>query len=344
MEKKFSWYVSGCHEAYAYLSGLKLDEIYKDYFSCAKAFEVGRKKIKEIFGEQVVVGSPSCAPISYGHIICLGVPVSFPEDSEPGVRPIYKNIDEGIDALKKDVDFSKNELFKHYLGMWEYLKNKFPDEKVYFSGFGWEGPITTAVLLRGTDFYMDIFDCPEKVKNFLSLVTESVIKFVYFTRNINNEPPINSESSGLADDLSSLISPSLWDEFVIPYWERYYSGLTTGKRTIHVENLKPEHLPYLKKVNISYYDPSVSPALSPKIIKEKIDIPFEWRLPSFQLRDMKKGDVRKWIYEMIKEGADTLFHIIGKECCLGNNPDKVKEFIKTCKEIETGGDYGKISN
>ncbi len=334
MEKKFNWYVSSCFSAYAYLSELKLDETYKDYSSCAKAFKIGRKKVKEMFGEDVIVGRPSCAPISYGHIICLGVPVSFPEDSEPGVRPIYKNIDEGIDALKKEIDFSKNELFKYYFGMWEYLKKEFPNEKIYFSGFGWEGPITTGVLLRGTDFYMDIFDYPEKAKIYLSLVTESIIKFVYFIRKINNAPSINPESSGLADDLSSLIPPSLWDEFVIPYWEKYYSGLTNGKRTIHVENLKPEHLPFLKKINICYYDPSVSPVLTPKIIKEKIDIPFEWRLPSFQLRDMKKGDVKKWIYEMTNQEAETLFHIIEKESCLGDNPDKVKEFIKTCKEIE----------
>lgn len=345
MGKKFEWYVSSGYSVYAYLAGLRLDEIYKDYSSCANAFKVGREKIKEIFGEEVTTSPPSCAPISYGHVICLGAPVTFPDDSEPGVRPIYKSIDEGIEALKEEVDFSNNYLFKHYLGMWEYLKKEFPDEKVYFSGFGWEGPITTSVLLRGTDFYMDILEFPEKAKKFLSLVTESIIKFVYFTKKINSQPPVNSEGAGLCDDLSSLVSPSLWDEFVIPYWEKYYRGLTTGKRTIHVENLKPEHLSFLKKVNIAHYDPAISPALNPKIIRENIDIPFGWQLPSFQLRDMKKEDVQKWVCEMVAQGAGLLYYSMEEKIsCQQDNPEKVKMFIQTCKEIEEREEMSKVQS
>ena len=335
MERKFKWYVSGCYLSYTYLAGLKLDQIYKDYPACAKAFKVGRKRVKEVLGPEVIVGPPTCAPILYGHIICLGVPVTFQEDSEPGVRPIYKSIDEGISALKKEVDFSKNYLFKHYYGMWQYLKKEFPGESVSFSGFGWEGPITTAVLLSGIDF-------PEKAKEFLSLTTESIIKFVHFIKKINNEPPVSPISAGLCDDLSSLISPSLWDEFVIPYWEKYYSGLTTGKRYIHVENLNPEHLPFLEKVNLSHYDPSVSPALSPKIIKEKIDIPFGWRLTSFGLRDMSKGGVKEWVWKSFEEGAEEVFYILEKIACM--YPEKISVFIETCKEIEKGVKNGKTCN
>jgi len=324
--------VSGCYLSYTYLADLKLDEIYKSSAACAKAFKVGRKKVKEIFGPEIITGSPSCAPISYGHIICLGSPVTFPEDSEPGVQPIYKSIDEGIKALKKEIDFRKNSLFKHYIDMWHYLQKTFPDEKVSFSGFGWEGPITTAVLLRGTSFYLDILDIPEKAKEFLYLVTDSIIKFSYFTRKINGEPLINSEGSGLADDLSSLISPSLWNEFVIPYWNKYYEGLTTGKRGIHVENLKPGHLKYLKEVNVVHYDPSISKDLSPRIIKDKIDIPFGWRLASFDLVQMSKEEVNKWICNSIKEGANSIFHILEKPSCQNRNIEKIKIFIKTCKK------------
>ncbi|HCG76393.1 MAG: hypothetical protein COZ37_03615 [bacterium (Candidatus Ratteibacteria) CG_4_10_14_3_um_filter_41_18] len=333
--KKFTWSVSGCYISYTYLAGLRLDEIYKSASACAQAFKVGRKRVREIFGPEVIIGSPTCAPISYGHIVCLGVSVTFPEDSEPGVRPIYKSIDEGIKELRKETDFKKNALFKHYFDMWHYLQKSFPGEKVSFSGFGCEGPITTAVLLRGTDFYMDIMDFPQKTKEFLSLVTDSIIKFVYFTREINGEPPVNSEGSGLCDDLSSLISPSLWPEFVVPYWNKYYVGLTTGKRTIHVENLKPGHLEYLKKVDIVHYDPSISKDLGPKIIKEKIDIPFGWRLSSFDLVQMDNKQVKEWVYKSIEEGANSIFHILEKPSCQDDNIEKVKTFIKTCKEMNS---------
>ncbi len=331
---KFNWFVRGCYLSYTYLAGLKLDVVYKDYSAWAKALKVGRRRLKEILGEDVLVDVPTCTPISYGHIICLGVPVTFPEDSEPGVEPIYNDIDSGIAALKKDVDFSQNELFKHYFGMWQYLQKEFPDEKVSFSGFGWEGPITTAVLLRGTDFYMDILDFPEKAKEFLFLVTNSIIKFVHFIREINSQPVLDAKGSGLADDLSSLIAPSLWDEFVIPYCEMYYNGLTMGVRRIHVENLNPQHLPFLEKVNISHYDPSVSPALSPRIIKERINIPFGWRLSTIQLESMSEKEIQKWVYDMVDEGAELLYHVVEKVSCFKGNIEKVKMFIQTCKEIQ----------
>ncbi len=331
--EKFSWSVSGSFAAYAYLANLKLDEPYKNVFACAKVFKYGRPKTTQLFGPEVSIGSPACAPISYGHIICLGSPVFYPEDSEPGVRPIYKNIKDGIKALQREVDFSQNSLFQNYWQTYQYLKNEFPEEKFGFNGFGVEGPITTAVLLRGQDFYLDVYDTPDETEEFLHLLTKSIINFKRFVQRLNNGPEISSESSSMTDDFSSLISPDLWPEFVIPFWEKYYQGLTTGKRYIHVENLKPGHLKYLKKIGIRGYDPSVSPQLNPAIIKKEINIPFSWRLPSFELDRMNGREIKEWIYRNRAAGADSLFYIIEKNTCFGNNPEKVKVFIKTCQEI-----------
>jgi len=324
--------VSTTFFTYASLAGIKLDETYKSPSACAQAFRFGRKKAAELFGSKVALGSPTCAPISYGHIACLGSPVTFPEDSEPGVQPIYGNIQEGIKALEKGTDFAGNDLFQHYLRMWEYLKKEFPEEKIPFGGFGMEGPLTTAVLLRGQDFYVDLLDDPDSAKEFLRRVTDSVIQFHYFLRKLNNEPSINPEGSGLADDFASLIAPDQWSEFVVPFWNRYYEGLTTGARGVHVENLKPEHLKYLKEVGIRHYDPSVSPALSPKVIKEA-DIPFSWRLPAFVLDRMSCEQVREWILRNRNEGAEIMFTIIENNTCRNGNPEKIKVFIETCEEL-----------
>jgi len=333
MAKKF-WYVGTTHEVLAYLAEIKLRDFYLDPSSCAKSFRVGRKRIREIFGKEVTLPGGGGPALSYGHIVCLGAKASFPEDSAPGVKPTYSSIDEGIQSLKKNIDFKKNKLFQHYFQICNYLQKEFPDEKINFSGFGWEGPITSAVLLRGQNFYMDIYDYPQKVKEFLKLLTESIIEFIHFTRKINKEPEINPQGSGLCDDFSSLISPSLWPQFVIPYWDKYYKGITTGLRTIHCENLSPGHLKYLKMVSIVHYDPSVSLKLNPKIIQENIDIPFTWRLLSFQYPQMSKEDIKNWVYNSLKEGANNISTIIENIMCENNNPGKVRTFIETSKEIE----------
>jgi len=82
--------VPGFYLSYIYLAGLKLDKIYKDYSACVKVFKEGRKKVKEIFGPEVSITPPIYAPIFYNYIICHGMSIKFPENSEPGVKYIYK--------------------------------------------------------------------------------------------------------------------------------------------------------------------------------------------------------------------------------------------------------------
>jgi hypothetical protein len=204
---KFGWYVSSGFAAYAYLACVRLDEAYTNMSACAHVFRTGRKQVKEMFGPEIMDDVPHCPPISYGHIGCLGVPLAFPEDSEPAVRPLFSNLHEGITFLKRKVDFSQSQLFQIYWTIHCYLKDQFPNEKFGLGGFGWEGPITTAVLLRGQDFYIDIYDFPEETKQILSLVTESCIEFVQFLRKVNHQPLLNSQESGMSEDFASLIAP-----------------------------------------------------------------------------------------------------------------------------------------
>ena len=332
-ESPFRWSVGVTAATFAHLSNIKLDQFYLDPSACVEALRTGRKRVREIFGEEVTLPTISCPPVSYGHIACLGVKVLFPEDSEPGVRPIYTSLDEGIEALRRGAVFEQNDLFKHYLKIYHRLQREFPDEKVVFGGFGWEGPITSAVLLRGQDFYMDLYDEPEKAREFLGLLTENIIQFIHFIRKINGEPPVSPYSSGLADDFSSLIHPDFWPDFVIPYWEQYYSGITTGARTIHVENLSPEHLKYLEMASISFYDPSISPKLTVRIIKERINIPFTWRFPGFSYLNMSREDIRQWVLQAVADGARDIHTIIESTTCEGDNPEKVRVFIETAKTV-----------
>ena len=62
---------------------------------------------------------------------------------------------------------------------------------------------------------------------------------------------------GICDDVAAMIRPSLWPERVIPFIERYFAGQITGRRSAHIEDLVPDHLPYLDVLKISSFDPSV---------------------------------------------------------------------------------------
>jgi len=294
----------------------------------------GRKLVAEMFGNRLQMPPPNAASISYGHLASLGAKIRYPDNSEPNTEPMFSNIQEGVNWLKRDVDFSANDVFKRYYEVWQYLKQSFPNEKVQFSGYAHQGPLTSAVLLRGQDFYVDIYDEPELTKEFLTLLTDSIVRFNHFLRTINGQPLVDPSGSYLADDFSSLVSPWFWPEFVVPFWNQYYSGLTTGKRNIHVENLVPEHLQYLTEVGIGYFDPSVSAKLSPRIIRERVDFDFSWRLLSMHIPNMTTDDVVEWVYHSVEEGARFLNSYMTDTYCMPQNQQKAFAFMDTCQKIE----------
>jgi len=49
---------------------------------------------------------------------------------------------------------------------------------------GAQGPLTSAVLMRGQDFIYDVYDEPEKAKRFLALLTDSIVGFHHFTNKV----------------------------------------------------------------------------------------------------------------------------------------------------------------
>ena len=120
----------------------------------------------------------------------------------------------------------------------------------------------------------------------------------------------------------------------MPFWDQYYRGLTTGRRGIHVENLVPDHLPYLESVGIEYYDPSVSAKLSPAIIRERINIDFTWRLLAISIPNMTVGGVEQWVHDNLKQGARRFHTILNHVYCESEHREKATRFMDVCQSLE----------
>jgi hypothetical protein len=335
----FNWYVGSTQGALREIAKIPIKEFNLNPSACIEAYRKGRPLIKEIFGEEVSLPVLSTPAISYGHVNCLGSKLIFPEDGEVAHTHIYTSLEEGIEALKQPVDFATSGMSKFYIDFREKMQKAFPDEYVGFS-FGLEGPITTAYELRGDGFFLDIYDYPELVKEFLKLVTKSIVDFHHFRCKVENIPVINPHSGGLCDDISSMILPNMWKDFVLPYWNQYFEGITTGNRTAHVEDLRPEHLKYLEEIGLSKYDPSISPKLNPRIIYEKCRVPFGWRLGSFHYRNLNCQDIEDFVFQSATDGASSVFTYIEECMCNEETVKKVRAFIKAGKKVKSLLDSG----
>ncbi|OGV49952.1 MAG: hypothetical protein A2X49_00625 [Lentisphaerae bacterium GWF2_52_8] len=332
--KPFSWNVSSTYLALLEISGVEIKEMFLKPAAGIELYKKGRPMLREMFGAGLGLPAPITPPISYGHINTLGAELIFPEGGEVNHGVLCNTLQDGIEILKKPVDFGKAGMLPYYLEYQRKMQEAFPDEKVGFAYKG-EGPITTAYLLRRDEFFYDPYDNPEQTKEFLRLITESIIKFNYFLRKeLYAAPLIDPGGTGLADDVAAMLSPAIWPEFVIPYIEQYYNGLTTGERSAHIEDLRPEHLHFLEELQLVGYDPSVSPKVNPKIISEKTRVPFQWRLCNFHYPSMTSQDISDFVFQAVADGASGVFTYVCHGMCNNESIPKVHSFMSACKQVD----------
>ena len=329
----FTYRASCGMEVYARLAGVRHDLLFYDHDAIVEAYRKGRPLAEELFGPDVAMGGPHWTQNSYGHANTLGCELAFPEDSEVAHTPIHGSLEEGISALKRDVDFTREGMFPFFLDLWEKVKRSFPEEKILFN-IKSEGPLTTAWTLRGHDFFLDTKLDPEAMKEYLRLVTESIVKFRNLIRRINGEPEFTAEGQGLVDDLSAMISPADWSELVAPFIERYYAGQTNGPRSAHIEGLTVDHLKYLDQLRLARYDPSVSPQLTPALIRDHCSVPFDWRLNSTHYPQLSVPGVERWVFESVADGASRIFTHVERGMCTAETAEKVRAFIRAARQVE----------
>ena len=180
----------------------------------------------------------------------------------------------------------------------------FPDEKVGFS-FGVEDPITTAWELQGQGFLTDLFDEPERVKQFLQLTSASIVDVFRFRAELDGIQFPDPSATGMVDDINSFVPAHIFAEFVLPYWEQYHAGITTGIRRAHVEDLRREQLRFLQDVGLSYFDPPISHKLDPPMLRGQMQVPFGWRLGNCHYRDMDEELVHDFLFQAAADGTAT---------------------------------------
>jgi hypothetical protein len=131
----FRWYVTCGMPALGTLAGVPLYRLFQESGAVVDAWRRGVPIAREMFGPDIEFYPPGWAPMSYGHVHTLGCPLKFPEDGDVGCTPIYGSLAEGIRALGRAVDFSRQGLFPHYLEVWRQVRQALPGERVPFTGF-----------------------------------------------------------------------------------------------------------------------------------------------------------------------------------------------------------------
>jgi len=289
-----------------------------------KAYE----KLKEI-AEELEISSPipRMAGFCYPHIASLGAHIEFPEDGEPKPFPLIKNI-EDIDKLKEPEDYLKAPIIQKKLKTLEDLK-KYVPETPNTIGHIYEGPITTAVLLMGQDFFILVYENPEKAHKLLDFCVNSSLNYAktilnYFGEGIKEGP------KGIPDDFAGILPPKLFPEFVLPYWDRMYKELKATGRHLHSELLREEHLKFLKDLKIDVFDPSADQYLNGEILKDKCPCKFTLRIQSWEIFNFSEDELEKLYIKLSSYNPVSISFSLDRLVDL----PKIKRLLKIARELE----------
>jgi hypothetical protein len=236
------------------------------------------------------IAVPHLAGFSYHHVAALGAVVDFPPDGEPKPRTLLETPDD-VRKLREPDDWLESGLIPRWREMTAEIARLWGEGASDRLGvMGAEGPVTSAVLLAGPQFFTWAYDCPEVAHDLMDFVTRSGVRFAQatFAAAGADWPP---QTWGVADDFGGMFSPRMFEEFVIPYWNLEYELVGAETRVIHTELIKPAHLPLLAQVGLQNFDPGADLDLTPEDLKAGCPVPFNLRICAWHMRDLNAAQL-----------------------------------------------------
>lgn len=219
---------------------------------------------------------------SYAEASTLGLDVVFPEDGGlpwPKQQKLLETPDdiETLAVRRNNANNLVERTIRFYHAMKEIAGSGYPIgiEKCV------EGPVTTAVMLRGQDFFADLREEPEKTHKLLSIVTDASLDI---RRQIEEATLQEMTATWIYDDYAGMLSPSQYKEFAIPYYKIIYQKYGRHGRILHSELLSREHLRISKaELDITYYNPASAENLDIEAVKSIMGSYFDWQITPAQM-------------------------------------------------------------
>jgi uroporphyrinogen-III decarboxylase len=265
---------------------------------------------------------------AYEGIVALGGNLSFPRDHQPMLtnQSSILTTNESIDSLTVP-DPDAQPRFRKLLEWRRELVRRFGDA-VSGGIAGQEGPLTTAVLLRGQQFFYDCIDDPARAHRLLEICTDMLIRW---TKRSNEENGITSRIASVCDDHAGLLGPDLWDEFVIPCYQRITDALGPDGFWIHTELVNRSHLPHLLSLPLVGVNFAEDQYLSIRDVQETLPgVPFGWHI--LTVSEMLQGTpelIRRRCREIHAAGVDE----IRCELTVGTPPENIRAFLDMEREL-----------
>lgn len=331
MSRGVAWTVAVPPEVYAEYCGVTMREYHSDPAAQMEVQLRGPRILHERYGLPLP-GVPSIAPDFTTYITAspFGLEFEVFEDQVPAPRGHPVPSIEAAAALRLPDDMSRAGYYPQALAFYEHMKTHAPSGvHVGFPGGG-QAPLTTAVLLRGEGFLVDVLDHPELSHRFLSLLAANSIRQREFAAEVTGTSgPLTA--IGFTDDYGGLLGPNLYFDFDVQYMLRIAAHFGATSLSIHTELLRRPHLVILQDHGFAYIDVGTDPYLTIADCREVLHIGFLVQMKtSEEMLLSTPGAIRRRYREMVEAGAPSML----VELCRGVPEENIRAFIEVAREYE----------
>lgn len=193
----------------------------------------------------------------------FGCPVHFRDGQVADAGMILEGQDKHR-IFEMDLDHPlENPFIKEVLARYEGLKAavaKLPDVGVQFTVrpplMGFDGTLTIAACLRGTEIFTDLYEDLQYVRRLFDFIHKGVRLRNQALCELFGQPFCKEQCAWFADDSIQLISLEMYKEVVLPYHRQWYEQFSkTGPHSIHLCGNAGRHFPTIRKeLNVYTFD------------------------------------------------------------------------------------------
>jgi uroporphyrinogen-III decarboxylase len=328
--KSIPWRLNIPAEVRCEYAGTRQGDYYTDLEVYVRTERVYRDRFAAATGYRPPVSWSVPVP-AYEGVAALGGELRFPADHQPMIANLGRVVRTPgeVDALSAPEPWMCAR-FRENIRRMQALRDMVAERPIGLSA-GQEGPVTTAVLLRGMDFFTDCVTDPVHAHRLLAVCTDTYIAFARTTRDVTGGRPYGTV--GIADDHAGNLSPEMWPEFVLPYYERIYKELQATRRTMHTELVRPQHLPLLATLQLDHVNFGENQYLSVRDVVQALDVPFDWHIKT--VSEMQQGtpeQIQSTYRRAVADGAPAM----ACELTVDTPVENIRAFLEVARQLEQG--------
>jgi uroporphyrinogen-III decarboxylase len=327
-EREIKWHLLIPAEVQCEYAGVHQSDYYSDIEKTIEVCQIYPKRFETATGYSSPI-SYSAPVTAYEGVAALGGELVLSKDHQPMIRDQGRVLVslEQVDKLEAP-DPWQNRRFLRHVGLYRELKRRFGDQ-VSGGLAGQEGPITTAGLLRGEEFFFDCMANPAHAHRLLDVCTEVFIRWTRASQKVTEE---TANVVAICDDYAGMLGPDLWPEFVLPYYRRIIDALGPNGCWMHTELVHRQHLPLLRDMNIIYINFAENQYITIRDVFEELPkTPFGWHILS--VKDMLQGtpaSIKARYREIVAAGVNE----VRCELTVGTPPENICAFVDIAREME----------